>query len=359
MTDATTVRSDQGGLPPQSYGRRVWRRFRARRRGMFGLTVVVLLLLVAFFAPLIASRQPIVCRYDGKTFFPAVVDVIRQVPFMGRLLRQSPPFSHAGFDAKTALGPDAFAVWPPIPFGPLEITPDALQSPSRMHWLGTDEIGRDIAARMVHGTVVSVQVGIVSMAIATLIGLIVGAVAGYFGGWIDAVLSRAIEIVICFPDFFLILSVMVWLEPSITNVMIVLGLTRWTSIARYTRGEFMRLKQWDFVAAARAVGAGHARIMVRHLLPNALAPVLVVVTFGVAQAVLIEAGLSWLGFGVQPPDPSWGNLLRSAFTHLRSAPYMVYPPCAAIFLAVWVYNLVGDALRDAVDPRSHGVTDPR
>jgi peptide/nickel transport system permease protein len=195
------------------------------------------------------------------------------------------------------------------------------------------------------------MVGFVSVGIATLIGLFVGALAGYFGGWVDIVISRIIEVVICFPIFFLILSIMVWLPPSIWNVMIVIGLTRWTSIARYVRGEFIRLREIDFSVAASALGASHGRIIFRHIMPNALAPVFVTVTFGIASAILIEAGLSWLGFGVMPPDPSWGNILRAAFDNIFTSPHMVFPPCVAIFLAVLSYNLVGDALRDAIDPR--------
>ncbi|HQO34602.1 MAG TPA: ABC transporter permease, partial [bacterium] len=211
--------------------------------------------------------------------------------------------------------------------------------------------GRDLAARIVYGTIVSIQVGMVSMGIATLIGIYLGALAGYLGGWVDIVISRFIEIIQCFPTFFLILAILAWLDPSIVNVMVVIGLTSWTSIARYTRGEFIRLQSQEYVLASRALGCHPLRIMFRHLLPNAVAPVLVTITFGIASAILAEAGLSWLGFGVQQPDPSWGNILRDAYDHLRSAPHLVYPPCIAIFLAVLSYNLVGDALRDAIDPR--------
>ncbi|MCH7526053.1 MAG: ABC transporter permease [Planctomycetes bacterium] len=337
----------------QSYTRRVVRQYRKNRRGMIGLVCVVLLMVIAFFSPLLAARQPIVCRYQGRLFFPAVVEVFQNIPLVPYVLTKAKPFNLPGFNAKAELDPLDFAIWPLIPYGPLETTPRVLHPPSAEHWLGTDSIGRDIAARMVYGTIVSVKVGIVSMGIAAIIGIAIGAVAGYFGGWVDALVSRVIEVVICFPIFFLILSVMIWLEPNILNVMIVIGLTRWTAIARYTRGEFMRLKTLDYVTAARAVGVGPVRIMFRHLLPNSLAPVLVTVTFGIASAILIEAGLSWLGFGVQPPQPSWGNILRSAYEHLRIASYMVYPPCVAIFCAVLVYNLVGDALRDAIDPRIH------
>ena len=330
---------------------RVWQRFRASRRGMTGLSAVLLLLLIALCAPLLAGRQPIVCRYEGALRFPAIVELIRSLPFASLLVAAPKPFSLPGFDTRAALSNDDFAIWPIIPYGPLETSDDGLRGPSTKHWLGTDDIGRDLAARMIHGAVVSVKVGFVAMGIAALIGVVVGGVAGYCGGWIDATISRLIEVVTCFPDFFLILSVMVWLEPDIINVMVVIGLTRWTAIARFTRAEFLRLKTLDYVAAARASGAGAGRIMFRHLLPNALAPVLVTVTFGIAQAVLIEAGLSWLGFGVQPPNPSWGNLLQTAFARLDDAPFMVYPPCIAIFVTVLAYNLAGDALRDAIDPK--------
>ncbi len=332
--------------------RRAWRRFRRNRRALVGLTVITLIVLVAFFAPLIAGSRPIACRFENRLYFPAIVAVAQRIPFASSVIKQTPPFSRAGFEPRTALDQEDFAIWPIIPYGPLELTDTALDPPSSDHWLGTDESGRDIAARLIHAAVVSVQVGLVSMGIAGVVGIVIGGLAGYFGRWVDAVISRVIEVVICFPDFFLILSVMVWLEPSIVNVMVVIGLTRWTSIARYTRGEFLRLKHLDFVAAARVSGAGHLRIMVRHLLPNALAPILVTITFGVASAVLIESALSWLGFGVQPPNPSWGNMLRSAYINLRVAPHMVYPPCIAIFVTVLVYNLVGDALRDAIDPRT-------
>ena len=321
---------------------------------MVGLSFVLAMLLVSIFSPLLATNQPIVCKYKGKLYFPAVVEIFQSRSSTTHWINKSKPFNLPQFDAKEELGPHDFAIWPMIPYHEYDLTDDFFAPPSSEHWLGTDELGRDIATRMIHGTSVSVKVGFISMGIAAFVGIIIGGIAGYFGGWVDAVVSRIIEIVICFPVFFLILAIMVWLEPNITNVMIVIGLTRWTSIARYTRGEFMRIKGQDYVTAALAQGVGHVRIMFRHILPNSLAPVLVSITFGIAAAVLVEAGLSWLGFGVQAPAPSWGNILRTAYDSLRVAPYMVYPPCIAIFLAVLSYNLVGDALRDAIDPRLRG-----
>jgi peptide/nickel transport system permease protein len=335
----------------EAYWRMVWRRLRRNRRGLFGLTFVLSLILISLLSPLLATSQPIVCRYQGKLYFPAITEIFQSRKTGAHWINKSKPFNLPQFVAKDELDPNDFAIWPLIPYDEYEQTADFLASPSGEHWLGTDELGRDVATRMIHGASVSVKVGFVSMGIAAIIGIIVGGLAGYAGGWIDIVISRIIEIVICFPVFFLILAIMVWLEPNIMNVMVVIGLTRWTSIARYARGEFIRIKGLDYVTAARALGIRRWRIMFRHILPNALAPVLVSVTFGIASAILVEAGLSWLGFGVQAPSPSWGNMLRSAYDALRIAPHLVFPPCVAIFLAVLAYNLVGDALRDAIDPR--------
>lgn len=335
----------------EAYWRTVWRRVRRNRRGMAGLIFVLMMMLIAFFSPLLASSQPIVCRHQGELHFPALIEVFQSRGPGPHWIKKSKPFRFPQFVAKEELDPDAFAIWPIVPYDEFEITDEFLAPPSAMHWLGTDDTGRDVLARMIHGTSVSVKVGFISMGIAALIGIIVGGLAGYYGGWTDVAISRVIEIVICFPVFFLILAILVWLPPNIVNVMIVIGLTRWTSIARYARGEFIRIKSQDYIIAARAQGIGGLRIMFRHMLPNSLAPILVSVTFGIAGAILVEAGLSWLGFGVQPPAPSWGNILRTAYDSLRVAPYLVYPPCIAIFLAVLSYNLVGDALRDAIDPR--------
>jgi len=329
----------------------VWRRMRKNRWGMFGFYFVLFMLLLSIFSPLIASDQPIVCKFEGKLYFPAIVEIFQSRGSGPHWINKSKPFNLPQFEAKTRLDPEEFAIWPLIPFSEYEQTLDFFSPPSADHWLGTDEIGRDVAARMIHGTSVSVKVGFISMSIAAVIGIAVGGFAGYCGGKVDMIVSRIIEVIVCFPVFFLILAIMVWLEPSITNVMIVIGFTRWTSIARYTRGEFIRIKGQDYVTAARALGIRHLSIMFRHILPNSLAPVLVSITFGIASAILVESGLSWLGFGVQAPDPSWGNILRMAYDSLRVAPYLVYPPCVAIFLAVLSYNLVGDSLRDAIDPR--------
>lgn len=335
---------------------RIWRQFRHYRLGMAGLAIVAIMFLTAFFAPMLANDRPIVCKFEGRMYMPAVVDTLIQIPLIGRLIHSSPPFNRADFVFKRGFDPKRgdWAMWTPIPFGPLELAARPLQSPSRLHPLGSDEVGRDIMARMIHGTAVSMKVGFISMGIAVVIGLFFGAIAGYAGGWTDISISRFIEIIMCFPTFFLILGILAWFPPRIENVMIVIGLTNWVGIARYARGEIIRLRGADFTTAARALGAGHARIIARHLLPNSLAPVTISVTFGIATAILVEAGLSWLGFGVQPPAPSWGNMLRSGYDNLMTAPHLIPPPCVAIFIAVLAFNLVGDALRDVIDPRLKG-----
>lgn len=336
-----------------SFWRTTWRRFRKVRTGMAGLLLLLCMFAVAFFAPVIASNQPIVCKLDGEMYFPGIVKLIHNIPLASEVLPIHPLFTDANY-WKTGESFDAargdWGIWPVIPHDPaLSESVPLLPAFSSGHYLGTDDVGRDVMARLIYGAIVSMKVGFISMGIATVIGLILGALAGYFGGWIDIAISRVIEMVMCFPTFFLILAVLAWLPPRIENVMIVIGCTRWVSIARYTRGEFLKLREFEYVTAARALGAGPLRIIFRHILPNSLAPVVVSISFGVASAILIEAGLSWLGFGVQPPNPSWGNILQEGYQSLSA--HMIIPACCAIFVAVLSFNLVGDALRDVSDPR--------
>ena len=219
------------------------------------------------------------------------------------------------------------------------------------HWLGTDGIGRDTLCRMIWGGRVSLAVGIVAVSIYVTIGIIVGSIAGYFRGITDLIISRLIEVVICFPSFFLILTIVAFIGPSIFNIMVVIGLIGWTGIARLVRGEFLRLGEQDFVSAGRALGYKAPRIIFQHVLPNALAPVLVAATFGVAGAILTESALSFLGFGITVPKPSWGGILADGRGAIFRAPWLIYFPGFAIFMTITCYNLVGEAFRDAADPR--------
>jgi len=238
------------------------------------------------------------------------------------------------------------------PFDPNAINVDALLlTPSLAHPLGTDALGRDVFSRILFGGRVSLWVGFVAVGISTGIGLALGLIAGYFGGLIDEIIMRLVDVMLCFPSFFLILAVIAFLEPSLTNIMAVIGLTSWMGVARLVRAETLSLRGRDFVLAAKVAGAGPVRIIVRHILPNALAPVLVSATLGVAGAILVESSLSFLGLGVQPPDASWGNMLMDGKEVLEIASWLSVYPGLAILLTVLGYNLLGESLRDILDPR--------
>ena len=238
------------------------------------------------------------------------------------------------------------------PYDPSALNVDAiLRPPSWPHPFGTDTLGRDILSRMLHGGRVSLWVGFVAVGLSAAIGIALGLAAGYFGGLVDELVMRFVDIMLCFPSFFLILAVIAFLEPSLTNIMAVIGLTSWMGVARLVRAETLSLRRRDFVAAARLAGAGPVRIMLVHILPNALAPVLVSATLGVAGAILVESSLSFLGLGVQPPTPSWGNILMAGKDVLEIAPWMSTFPGLAILVTVLGYNLLGEALRDRLDPR--------
>ena len=245
----------------------------------------------------------------------------------------------------------SLGLFPPIPYGINEgHLGDKYHAPSRTYLLGSDGNGRDLLTRMIWGSRISLSVGFVAVAIFVFIGILVGTVAGYFRGWVDIALSRLIEIVICFPAFFLILAVLAFLQPGLLNIMIVIGITGWTTEARLVRGEFLRLADQEFVLAARALGVSNYRIIFRHILPNGLAPLLVAASFGVASAILIESSLSFLGFGISIPVPSWGGILNEARENFRFWWITIFPGLA-IFSTVTAYNLIGEAVRDAIDPR--------
>jgi len=233
---------------------------------------------------------------------------------------------------------------------------DRLLPPSPAHWMGTDQYGRDVLSRMLYGARISLAVGLVAVSIYILIGVLVGSVAGYYGRWVDGVLMRLVDILLCIPTFFLILMVIAFVGPSILNIMVIIGLTSWTDVARLVRGEVLALKEREFVLAARLMGLTDSRIILRHILPNALGPVLVVATLGVGSCILVESSLSFLGLGVQPPTASWGNMLMEGKDHLTDAWWLVTFPGVAIFATVLGYNLMGEGLRDLMDPRMRGTT---
>ena len=226
-----------------------------------------------------------------------------------------------------------------------------LVGPSFSHPLGTDDLGRDVLSRMLWGGRVSLKVGFVAVGIATIIGVLLGSFAGYYGGWVDSVIMRSVDIMLSIPTIFLVLAVIAILEPNIINIMIVIGLTSWMEPARLIRAEFISIKEREFVLAARAIGAPDNRIMLRHILPNGLSPILVSATMGIGAAILVESALSFLGLGVQPPTPSWGSLLSSGKDNIEIAWWLSAFPGLAILLTVLGYNLLGEGIRDALDPR--------
>jgi len=313
-----------------------WTRFRRSRLATVALGYVVLMAIVALLAPLLANGKPLVQRTSEGWSFPALADYWADDP-----------------DIATAAPGATFRLPAPVPFSPnaIELT-ERLQPPGNGHYLGTDDLGRDILARLIHGARVSLAVGFFATAIALVVGSFLGAVAGYYGGAADWIVSRVIEVVLCFPFLFLVLGIVALFRPSIWTVMIALGLTSWTSEARYVRGEFLRIRELEYAQAARASGARDGRIIFRHLLPNALAPVLVSASFGVAVAILTESALSFLGLGVPLPTASWGSMLSKAQEHIEYAWWLVLFPGIAIFTTVAAFNIIGERAREALDPRS-------
>ena len=346
--------------PGRTFWQEAWRRYRARRLAMAALWFVILLALIAIFSPAIAGSKPIVCKYRGNIYFPCLGYFNRQW--------ENYIFFEDGFYGRypenlAEKDPDHWAIWPLMyqdPGRPLyegewgdvpRNPPQIAGAPSAKNPFGTYKRGVDVLARMVHGTRTTLLVGFVSTGVAAAIGIVVGALAGYLGGWVDILLSRLIELVMCIPALVLVLALIAVIEkPTIWHVMFVLGVTGWTSIARYTRAEFFRLKQQDFVTAARSMGASRWRIMFRHVLRNALTPVFVPIAFGIAGAILTESALSFLGLG--PADSfSWGRLLQAGRESNNQAWWLIVFPGAAIFLTVLAYNLIGEGLQEATDPR--------
>jgi peptide/nickel transport system permease protein len=226
-----------------------------------------------------------------------------------------------------------------------------LDPPSRHHWFGTDQLGRDVLSRMLYGARVSLAVGFISVGIAATIGVMLGAAAGHHGGFLDAGIMRVVDLMLVFPRFFLLLAVLAFLPPSIWTIMVVIGLTGWMGVARLVRAEFLALKEREFVIWSHAVGASAPRVIFRHVLPNAMGPVLVAMTLGIPAAILTESGLSFLGLGVQPPYATWGNILNEGKDAIEIAWWLSVYPGIAILVTVLSYNLLGEGVRDALDPR--------
>ena len=381
-----------------SFAREVWKRYKRSFGAMFGLTLIVLFCLIAVAAPLLANRLPLLVRINGalsspafrELFTPESTEIFVEKTFNWLLLllpvlavlklvcrkRKRLFFSLAAAAALLLLAPfllcrvqadrthwrevasemkgGDFAVFAPIPYGPYETIAVPCSPPSRVHWLGTDHAGRDVFARMVYGARVSLAVGFFATGIAMLLGTFIGLTAGYKGGKIDLLVMRLVEIVICFPTFLLLLILMSILldygsRQSILLVIAVIGLTGWTGLCRLVRGETLRVRQNAYIQSCEAMGTPFWRILLFHLLPNVSGPIFVSFTFEVAGAILAESSLSFLGFGVQDPTASWGELLRQAFPDPLTYWHLMFAPGLAICLAVCAFNLAGDGLRKALD----------
>jgi peptide/nickel transport system permease protein len=321
--------------------RQLWRRTLAHREAKLGVAIIACLFLVAAGADFLAADKPIALRLGGETWW------------LPNLTEPAALRSETTQSLAERLGPDDWLVPTLVPWGPNQHDKGEapLAPPSLQHWLGTDTARRDVLARLIHGTRVSIMVGVLSVALYILIGTILGLGAAWFGGWIDVVVSRVTEVLLAIPVFFLILAVMGVVERAgIGMMMLVIGLVYWTRVARLVRAEALRVRNLEFIQAAVALGYSGRRIMFRHILPNTLGPVLVTATFGIAGAILIEASLSFLGFGTPDDVASWGGLLRGAMGNFH-AWWLVLFPGLTIFATVTAYNLAGEALRDALDPR--------
>lgn len=248
----------------------------------------------------------------------------------------------------TALAAPLIAPYDPINDGSLK---ERLQPPGAKHWLGTDKLGRDIFSRIVFGARISVEIGVISVGIALVVGTLMGALGGYYGGWLDSILMRIVDIMLAFPSVLLAIAIMAVLGPSLENAMIAIGLVNVPTFARVVRSTVLSVKATEYIEAARAIGSRDGRIIFRHILPNCIAPIIVTATLSIGTAILDAAGLSFLGLGAQPPTPEWGAMLADTRDLLLKAPWVAIFPGIAIMLNVLGFNLLGDGLRDALDPR--------
>jgi len=322
----------------------VWRRLRRSGTVITAVVLLVPLVFCALFADLIANDRPYTMVYEGERYYPA----FRGMAVDLRLSKW--PKALARVDFRHLDGVDM--VRAPIPYRPNGIDlKNPLAPPSSDHFLGTDKLGRDILSGMIHGARISLTIGIVAVGLATVIGVFLGAVAGFFGGVTDLAVNRLFEIMMAIPTFFLIITISAFVaSPNIFYIMAVIGLTGWVGIARFTRNEFVKVRGIEYVTAAEALGASPMRIMFLHMLPNSLSPIIVSVVFGIAGAILVESSLSFLGIGVPADVVTWGSILNEARGHTFAWWLAVFPGCA-IFATVLAYNLLGEGLRDAFDPK--------
>jgi peptide/nickel transport system permease protein len=328
---------------PQSYLRIVGRQLWRRRLNRVAVYVIAALVALAASADFVASDKPLVAHFEGKLYLlPNLRDPPELRMYDNQLLMR-------------AMKDGDWAVLTLVPWGyNTHDLSSVLTPPSARHWLGTDGSGRDVLARVLHGARVSLAVGAMAVAVLVALGTLLGTLAGYYGGLVDVVLMRVVEVVHSIPTLLLLVTMLAVLAPegwgAVFAMMLVIGLVRWTDVARLVRGEILRVRTLDYVQASRAMGASDARIILRHVLPNSLSPVLVSASFSMASAILMESALSFLGFGIPDDMASWGGLLSDGRAN-SEAWWLAIFPGAAIFVTVTVYNIAGEGLRDALDPR--------
>lgn len=333
--------------PGESLWRYVWKQFQRNRFALGALYLILALFAIALFADFLANDKPYYLTYKGRVYFPILRGYLVDLG-VSRWPAELLNVDYKKFERQAIL-------FPPIPYRASSIDLGApFQPPTDQHWLGTDRLGRDVMAGIIHGSRISLSIGFVAVGIAFLIGVVLGALAGFFGGSVDLAISRLFELMLAIPTFFLLITVAAVFPPSIFLTMVIIGLTGWVGIARFTRNEFLKVRSLDYTTAALALGVSSFSVMFKHILPNALAPVTVSVVLGIAGAILMESGLSFLGIGVPADTVTWGSILNEARSNTFAWWLAVFPG-AAIFITVLSYYLVGEGLRDALDPKLRGL----
>ncbi len=330
-----------------SYWSLVKHQFRKNKLAMISLYIVLFLVFLALTADFLASSKPLYAVYKGETYFPVIKDYLNTLG----ISKWDPEMINVNWKDLDDQKKLESVVWTPVPYGSREIDlKNSLSSPEGDHYLGTDGIGRDLLAGLIHGSRVSLSVGFIAAGIALLIGILLGSMAGFYGGKVDLVIMRFVEIMMTLPTFFLIITIVAIYGSSIWYIMAAIGFTSWTGDAKLIRGEVLKVRNMEYITAANSIGLPNKQIILRHVIPNAIAPVLVSGAFAIAGAILTEAALSFLGFGVSSSTVTWGSLLNEA-RGASNAWWLAIFPGLMIFIAVVTYNLIGEGLRDALDPR--------
>lgn len=332
----------------ESYWSLVKHQFKKNKLGVISVYIVLLLIFVAIFADFLAYRKPLYVVYKGETYFPVIKDYLVDLGLSKWEPSDLINIKWKELDNQNKL---ESVIWTPVPYGPTEIDlSQTLVPPGGDHYLGTDQIGRDLLSGLIHGSRISLSVGFVAAGIAILIGILLGSLAGYYGGKIDIIIMRFVEIMSNFPVLFLIIVIVAIYGSSIWYVMAAIGFTSWVVDAKLVRGEVLKVRNMEYVLAANSIGLPNKRILFLHVLPNAIAPVLVSGAFAIAGAIIVEAALSFLGFGVSASTVTWGSLINLA-REASNAWWLAIFPGMMIFISVVSYNLIGEGLRDALDPR--------